>query len=150
MERFEIPGVAVAVVQDGETVYTSAFGVADLESGKRLEAESLFHMASVSKPFVATAILQLAERGRIDLDAPLTTYLPYFELDDVRYRRITIRQMLNHTSGMPDVKDYEWHDPQYDDGAAERYVRSLTKERLVPTPAITTTTATWRSTCWAT
>jgi CubicO group peptidase (beta-lactamase class C family) len=91
-------------------------------------------MASVSKPFVATAVMQLAEQGKIDLDEHAVTYLPYFELADERYKDITIRQMLNHTSGMPDVMDYEWDKPQYDEGAAERYVRSLTKEEMIAAP----------------
>ncbi len=61
----------------------------------------------------------------LDLDDPVTKYLPYFRLADERYRDITIRQMLNHTSGMPDVVDYEWDNPQTDDGAAERYWESV-------------------------
>jgi CubicO group peptidase (beta-lactamase class C family) len=69
--------------------------------------------------------MQLVERGKVDLDAPVTRYLPYFQLRDPRYRSITVRQMLTHTSGMPDVDDYLWDKPEFDDGALERYVRSL-------------------------
>jgi CubicO group peptidase (beta-lactamase class C family) len=87
-------------------------------------------MASISKPFVATAIMQLVEQGKIDLEAPVTTYLPYFKLDDERYNDITIQQMLSHVSGMPDVMDYEWDNPVYDEGALERYVRSLTDRKM--------------------
>ncbi|UCG86191.1 MAG: serine hydrolase [Gemmatimonadota bacterium] len=134
MERLEIPGLTLAVTRGEEVVYTGAFGVRSLESGEPMRAEYLFHMASVSKPFVATAVLQLAEQGRIDLDEPVVTYLPYFELADERYREITVRQMLNHTSGMPDVDDYEWDKPEYDDGAAERYVRSLIDEQMIAAP----------------
>ncbi len=108
MERFEIPGLTLAVTRGEEVVYTGAFGVRSLDSGEPMRADYLFHMASVSKPFVATAVMQLVEQGRIDLDEPVVTYLPYFELADARFREITVRQMLNHTSGMPDVEDYEW------------------------------------------
>ena len=61
-------------------------------------------------------------------------YLPYFKMDDERYKVITIGQMLRHISGIPDVMDYEWDKPQYDNGAAERYIRSLTKEKLIAAP----------------
>jgi CubicO group peptidase (beta-lactamase class C family) len=91
-------------------------------------------MASITKPFVATAVMQLVEKGKISLDAPITQYLPYFEMADPRARTITIQQLLTHTSGMPDVADYEWNKPQYDDDALERYVRSLTDQRLVFDP----------------
>jgi CubicO group peptidase (beta-lactamase class C family) len=125
------PGLAVGVVHNGRVVYARGFGVMQLgHPEKPVTTETLFHMASVTKPFVATCVLQLWEQGKIDLDAPVTKYLPYFRLDDPRYRAITVRQMLNHTSGMPDVEDYEWNKPQYDDGALERYVRSLTTKKL--------------------
>jgi len=134
MERFELPGLTVAVTRGGEIAYTGAFGVRSLNSGEPMRADYLFHMASVSKPFVATAAMQLVEQGRMELDERVVTYLPYFELADERYRQITVRQMLNHTSGMPDVEDYEWDRPQYDEGAAERYVRSLKDEQMIAAP----------------
>src|SRR5262249_8781154 len=82
------------------------------------------------KPFVATAVMQLVEQGKVDLDKPVADYLPYFRLKDDRYRSITVRQMLTHTSGMPDVDNYHWDQPEYDDGALERYVRSLQDKEL--------------------
>jgi len=134
MAAHRIPGLAVAVTRGREIVYLRALGVANLETGEPLLPENLFHMASVSKPFVATAIVQLVEEGKIDLDAPVTRYLPYFQLADERYREITIRQMLSHTSGMPDVEDYEWDKAQYDEGAAERLVRGLSAETMIGAP----------------
>jgi len=139
IEAHHIPGLAVAVTREREIVYLRAFGTRNLATGEPLSTDSLFHMASVSKPFVATAIVQLVESGEIDLDAPVTQYLPYFQLADERYKEITIRQMLQHTSGMPDVEDYEWDRPQLDEGAAERYVRSLSGEALIGPPG-----AQWR------
>jgi CubicO group peptidase (beta-lactamase class C family) len=94
----------------------------------------VFHFASVSKPFVATAIMQLVERQDMGLDDRVAEILPYFRLADDDYRKITIRQMLDHTSGMPDVEDYEWHNPQFDEGAAERYVRSMACRSLLSAP----------------
>jgi CubicO group peptidase (beta-lactamase class C family) len=91
-------------------------------------------MASITKPFVATAVMQLVEQGKVDLDAPVTKYVPYFRLKDPRYQDITVRQMVTHTSGMPDVKNYYWNKPEYDEGALERYVRSLQDKTLLWQP----------------
>ena len=126
-----IPGLTAAVVRDGEVVYEGAFGVRRLGGDEALTPDHVFHFASVSKPFVATAIVQLVEQGQIDLDDPVTDHLPYFRLADDRYRGITIRQMLNHTSGMVDVEDYEWDSPQYDEGAAERFVREMADDGML-------------------
>jgi len=122
-ECFDTPGLAVGVFKDGKVFYKGAHGVRDLNGKDPLTTQSVFHMASVSKPFVATCIVQLMEQGKIDLDEKLTHYLPYFTMADERYKDITIRHMLAHTSGIPNVKDYEWDKPQYDDEAAERYAR---------------------------
>ena len=134
VEAAGIPGLAVAIVRDGSVVFSRAYGVRELETDDRLTPEHIFHFASVSKPFVATAIVQLAEKGKLELDDPVVKYLPYFRLADERYSDITIRQMLNHTAGMPDVEDYEWDQSQFDDGAAERYVRSMSSEKLLWAP----------------
>lgn len=127
----QVPGFAISVVEDNRVVYAAAFGVKNVtRSDDPITTRSLFHMASITKTFVATSIMQLVEAGKIDLDAPLVKYLPYFRMADERYKIITIRQMVTHTSGIPDVDDYEWSKPQYDDGALERYVRSLSNLKL--------------------
>lgn len=129
-----LPGFAIGVVKNGKLIYAKGFGVAKLGGNTPVTSKSLFHMASVTKTFVATAVMQLVEQGKIDLDAPLVRYLPYFRLDDERYRSITIRQMLSHTSGIPDTTDYHWDKPEYDDGALERFVRSIAGQKLVFAP----------------
>ena len=134
MSEYHVPGLAVGIVLDGKLAYARGFGKATLGQPDAVTPDTLFHMASVTKPFVATAIMQLVEQGKIALDDRVTKHLPYFRLDDPRYQSITIRQLLNHTSGMPDVKDYEWNKPQDDDGALERYIRSLKGEKLLWLP----------------
>ena len=132
IEKFRLTGLEVGVVMDNEIVYAKGFGVRNSETQEPVTAESLFHMASISKPFVATGIMQLVERGKIDLDEPVVTYLPYFKLDDERYNQITIQQILSHVSGMPDVMgEYGWDQPEYDDQALERYVRSLEDREML-------------------
>ena len=135
MREQEVPGFAIAVVRDQKIVYAAGFGLRNIDNkNDKITPQSLFHMASITKPFVATSVMQLVEQGKIDLDSPVLKYLPYFRLKDERYKAITVRLMLGHISGMPDVQDYEWDKPQYDDGALERYVRSLTDKSLIADP----------------
>lgn len=129
-----IPGITVAITNDQDITYSKGFGVTNIETREKLETRHIFHVASVSKTFTATAVMQLYEKGKIDINKPLITYLPYFKLDDERYKILTIKQMLNHTSGMPDVEDYEWEKAVADEGAAERYTRSLAGKKLVSNP----------------
>jgi CubicO group peptidase (beta-lactamase class C family) len=130
----DCPGLAVGVVIDQELVYAQGFGVVNLETGGQVTPRTLFHMASVTKPFVATSIVQLLEQGKLSLDDPIVKHLPYFQMTDRRYEALTIRQFLTHSSGMPDVDDYHWDEPEYDEGALERYVRSLADRALVSVP----------------
>jgi CubicO group peptidase (beta-lactamase class C family) len=134
IEQSNMPGFALAIVENQKIVYAAGFGVKSLATREPITAQSLFHMASITKPFVATSIMQLSEKGKIDLDAPVVKYLPYFRIKDDRYASITVRQMLSHISGMPDVEDYEWDKPQYDENALERYVKSLTNKSLIAAP----------------
>jgi CubicO group peptidase (beta-lactamase class C family) len=129
-----VPGITIAIVKGNKLVHSRAFGVSNLETKRQLKPESNFHVASISKTFTAAAIVQLAERGKIDLNEKLVHYLPYFSMADSRYKEITIRQILNHTSGMPDVEDYEWQENVADDGAAERWTRRLTTIHLLSKP----------------
>src|SRR5262245_32849286 len=131
MEQRSIPGFAIAVVHNQKVVYAAGFGVRNLENKRdKITTQSLFHMASITKPFVATSVMQLVEKGKVDLDSPVVKYLSYFRLNDERYATITVRQMLSHISGMPDVRDYEWDKPQYDDGALEQIGRASCRERV--------------------
>ncbi len=129
-----VPGITIAIVKGKKLVYAKAFGLANLETKRPLKPESNFHTASVSKTFTAAAIVQLAERGKIDLNEKVVHYLPYFSMADSRYKEITIHQILNHTSGMPDVEEYEWQKNVVDDGAAECWTRSLTSLHLLSKP----------------
>src|SRR5256884_8899316 len=134
IQQGHLPGFAIGVVRNGKLIFAKGFGVAKLGSNAPITSRSLFHMASVTKAFVATAVMQWVDKGKIDLDAPLIHYLPYFRLNDERYRTITIRQMLSHTSGIPDTVNYNWDKPEYDAGALERFVHSIADQKLVFAP----------------
>jgi CubicO group peptidase (beta-lactamase class C family) len=130
-----VAGLAIGIVKDDHLVYANGFGLKTLDrKGDPVTPESLFHVASITKTFVATSVMQLVEQGKVDLDATVVGYLPCFRMADDRYKQITIRHLLTHTSGIPDVVDYEWDKPQYDPGALERYVRSLSRLDLLFPP----------------
>ena len=96
------PGCAMAAAQHGRIVHQNGYGMANLETGTPITPASVFHLASVSKQFTATAILLLARDGRLSLDDDIRKHLP--EIPDYGHR-ISIRHLLNHTSGLRDQWD---------------------------------------------
>ena len=131
----QVPGAAAGIVKDGKLVYAKGFGNSQLGGGAPVSLDSVFSQASIAKSAVGMAVMQLVQDGKIELDAPVTTYLPYFQMKDAQYQDITIAQLLSHTSGMPDLTaaDAEWR-PRSDDGALEAYVRSMATETLLSAP----------------
>jgi serine beta-lactamase-like protein LACTB len=91
------PGIAAAVVLDGEPVWSAGFGMADLEDSAPVTSSTLFRLGSISKPITATAILQLWERGKLDLDASVQKYCPSFPQKEWP---ITSRELLGHLGGI--------------------------------------------------
>ena len=131
----DLAGVAVVVVRAGESV-SRGFGVRDVRTGTPVTPETMFHLASVSKPFVATAIVSLATAADpvLDLDAPVTDWVPELTLADGRAGEVSARHLLSHTSGLPDVSEYGWHDPRLGDDALSEFARSLSGWRLATEP----------------
>ena len=107
MREVRIPGLALGIVHQDEIVRLQGFGVADA-SGRVVTPQTPFILASASKSFTALAIMQLVEDGTVDLDAPVVTYLPSFTVrDESASATITVRHLLNHTSGLPEDTAYE-------------------------------------------
>lgn len=129
-DRHRVPGLAAGVWRRGEVILRFGVGNQDGPGSPPIDGETVFHLASVTKPFVATAVMQLVAEGKMCLDCPLRRYLPYFSMQGPGADRITIRHLLTHTAGTGDTSDFGWTNPEYDDGAVERYVRSLTSVRL--------------------
>ena len=96
------PGAAVLIMQAGDTVYSRCFGLADLVTRTPVTLETNFCIASVSKQFSAVALLQLAERGVLSLDDPLSRFFPEFRAPF--FKDITLRHIMSHTSGIPDAR----------------------------------------------
>jgi serine beta-lactamase-like protein LACTB len=97
MSGNSVPGIGAAVVLDGEPVWSAGFGMADLENSSPATSSTLFRLGSISKPITAVAILQLNERGKLDLDAPVQKYCPAFPQKD---SPITTRELLGHLGGI--------------------------------------------------
>ena len=101
MSRHRIPGLALAITHGDQVVHVRGYGEA--RGGERVTGQTQFRIASLSKSFTALAVLQRVEAGQIELDAPVAHYLPGFTLaDPLAAARITVRQLLNHTSGLAD------------------------------------------------
>ncbi|MGF7081086.1 serine hydrolase domain-containing protein [Mucilaginibacter sp. UYCu711] len=97
-----IPGMQVVVVQYGKIVYSKSFGIANIENAVPVTSQTLFPVHSITKAFVGVAIMQLIEAGKINLDAPVSRYLDSLPSP---WEPVTIRQLLTHTSGLPDIWD---------------------------------------------
>lgn len=115
--EFGVPGVAAGVLLDGQEIYAS-HGVARLGSPQPVDNKTLFHVASVSKTFTATALMRLASEGMVDLRAPVRRYVPELKLaDEQAAARITVLNLLNHTAGL------DWN--LIDDGEGDRSLAGL-------------------------
>ncbi len=131
MSRQRVPGLALAITQGDEVLYAKGYGADG--HGRPVTTQTQFFIASVSKSFTALAVMQLVEAGKIDLDAPVQKYLPEFTLADPNVAsQITIRHLLNHTSGLsePGFPDMVLPQPQT---IAER-VTSLRSARPAARP----------------
>jgi D-alanyl-D-alanine carboxypeptidase len=127
----ELPGVAVGVVADQELVWSQGFGFADIATERPMTSDTRFRMASHSKLFTATAIMQLREHGKIQLDDPVAKYLPWFQVksaapDDPP---ITIEQLLTHSSGLPREAGPHWSTREF---PTQDELRDLMPERQAP------------------
>ena len=95
----EASGIAVAIIdKSGKTQYEKFWGVRDLESGKEVNGDTIFGLASVTKSFTALSIMQLEEKGIIDLDAPISQYIPEFTNKN-QSKKVTVRHLLSHAGG---------------------------------------------------
>ena len=102
MEKQQVVGLAIGIIQEGEVVYIQEYGYADLSKKRKVNDSTLFRWASVAKPMTAVAAMQLVEAGKLDLDADIRAIVPeYPDKGEV----ITMRQLLGHLGGMPHYQD---------------------------------------------
>lgn len=125
MAEWQVPGLAVAAVRDGELVLLAAYGERDPERGLPVTTETLFAIGSVTKTFTATGLAMLADQGRLDWDKPVRAYMPDFALMDPEASRlITPRDLVSHRSGLP-RHDVLWYAEAFDRDELLRRLRFL-------------------------
>jgi CubicO group peptidase (beta-lactamase class C family) len=118
LKEQKIPGAAVAITKNGEPVLVKGYGIANLEHNVPVTPETIFQSGSVGKMFTATALMLQVEDGKVSLDAPVSKYLPTVP---PAWRAITVRQLLTHTSGIPD----------YDESGKIDFRKDYTQEQLL-------------------
>lgn len=138
MKVNKVPGMALALVKDTSTLYAKGYGLIRIDKKDSVTANSAFDMASTTKLFTATAIMQLVEKNQIILDSPVVKYIPYFRIKG-DYKKITIRNILSHTSGLPRNMSKKQmskgrNDPKY----LENCIRSLSKLKMIGMPGTET------------
>ena len=114
MERFHVPGVSVAVIKDFKIDWAKGYGIADVESGMRVDADTMFQAASISKPVAAMAAVRAAQDGRIGLDQDINAILTSWKLPDSEFTRghpVTPRALMSHTSGLGDGFGFPGYHP---------------------------------------
>ena len=116
MARQAIPGLSVAVANNRELLWANGYGLADLENNVPAKARTVYRLGSISKPITATAVMQLVERGRLDLDVPIQKYCPAFPQ---KAWPVTARQLLGHLSGVRHYKPGEMESTRHYDGIVD-------------------------------
>jgi CubicO group peptidase (beta-lactamase class C family) len=99
--RFHVPGVSIAIARDGDIMYAHGYGSRDVEAKAPVDGSTVFEIGSVTKQFTAASIMLLVQAGKIRLDAPIATYLDAIPSG----KTITVRELLTHTSGLPNYTD---------------------------------------------
>jgi CubicO group peptidase (beta-lactamase class C family) len=124
MKRLQVPGVAIGIWHKGKE-YAEGFGITSVEHPLPVTADTLFQTGSISKTFTGTILMQLAEQGKVELDAPVRKYIKDFKLSDKRVaEQVTVRQLLTHLGGW--VGDY-FNDFGNGDDALDKMVKDIAR-----------------------
>jgi CubicO group peptidase (beta-lactamase class C family) len=127
-----------AIMVDGKIVYAEGFGMANREKSIPVSKATLFNIGSISKVYVATAILLLVDDGKVSLDKPVTEYLSEFKMADDRYKKITVRMLLNHASGIPGTEGANSFGFKYDGNIKQETINTLARAHLKHDPGAMT------------
>lgn len=130
MKAYDIPGVNIALVKGGETVWLKAYGYAELETGRKMTTDTHFRVQSISKPVTAWGVMKLVEQGKMKLDSPVKQYIKNWSFPQSGYAedKITVRQLLSHTAGMPLGDIFNLYSPQEEIPSLEE---SLAREAVL-------------------
>ncbi len=138
MKDQRLPGLALGIVKGDQIVHLKSFGIAD-PSGRAVTPQTPFIIGSVSKSFTALAVMQLVEQGKIELDAPVQHYIPWFRVaDEAASAQITVRHLLYQTSGLSTKTGRSFQGSgDTSDGALEQAVRKLSTVELTGSVGMT-------------
>jgi len=126
--------VAIALVDDKRIIWSQRFGLADRDTGQMPTDSTMFGIGSVSKMFATIAVMKLVDRGVVDLDTPLVTYLPAFRMAAAGYENITVRMLLNHSSGFPGTDSRNMIIRSPVPGYLDQVLQTLSMSRLKAPP----------------
>lgn len=137
MQQIGIPGAAVGIVRGDRVEYLQGYGAAD-DGGRPVTSQTPFHIASLSKGITAAAVIQLVEAGKLELDAPVQRYLPWFRLTDAdAAAQLTVRHLLVQTSGFSEREGYARNlDASMADDALEESFRTRDLLSLYAAPGV--------------
>ena len=132
----DIPGVSAGIVYDQKLIWSRGFGFSDLEKKTPATPATIYSICSISKLFTSIAVMQLRDHGKLSLDEPIRTYIPWFKIKD-KYPdapEVTLRGILTHSSGLPREADYPyWTGPDYLFPTREEIIARLSsQEELYP------------------
>jgi CubicO group peptidase (beta-lactamase class C family) len=115
MKYYNVPGVGIAVIYGGALIWAGGYGIADMETGKPVDEETLFRAASISKPVTAAAALRLVDKGLLKLDTPVNKQLTSWLIPDNKFTNgwpVTLRHLLSHSGGLSDDPDLSFQQDQ--------------------------------------
>lgn len=108
VQEYQLVGLSVGVVKDNEIFFAKGYGTRQLDTDQPVTENTIFHVASVSKLFTALAVMELMNEKKFSLDTPVTDILSNLNYSDDQVNQVSVKQILNHTSGLPDIYNYDW------------------------------------------
>lgn len=125
MNQYNIPGLSIGIVSNDSILYTNGYGVRNIGNTDLVTENTIFHTASISKLFTALAIMKLDQSNALAIDDRLIDILPELDFNDQLAENITLKNLLNHTSGLPDIDNYHWDNNNQSDNSLKEFVLGL-------------------------
>lgn len=122
-DAYQLVGLSMGVVRGDEVFFAKGYGTRQLNTRKPVTENSIFHVASVSKLFTAMAVMKLMEESKMGLETPVVNIVPNLNYSDEQVSEITVQQVLNHTSGLPDVYNYNWKSYRKQENSLREYFK---------------------------
>ena len=134
LEQTGAPSLSLALISHGHIVWRQSFGYADVGTQTAPAPTTMYGLGSVSKTLATVAVMQLVDEGKVDLDEPVVTYLPKFRMASPGYRAVTVRMLLDHSSGFPGSAYASAWTAEFWPGYLDQVMTTLAQTRLKHTP----------------